>query len=206
VYSPNLDRSYSSKELRELDFKIRIESGFTHIWLDNELSYVQISDKSNLKNLANLLEISDDSIKRSVVDITEDSWNSLIPRLVYLSIREAADRKSPGEVWIRGENNQIFISGLGLRDFPEGLMHGLQFHVYRIDKSGLSIAVDYISHQPDGDSEQRSELLSPAERSTMISKLMDQVVPANGLPFCFGGIDFLFPYEQVVLDLVGDDL
>ncbi len=85
-------------------------------------------------------------------------------------------------------------------------MHGLEFHVYRVDKSGLSVTVDYISHLSDDYIEQKIELLSPSERSTMVSKLMDQVVPANGLPFCFGGIDFLFPYEQVVLDLVGDDL
>lgn len=205
VHTPDIEKSYSSSEIRELDFEARVKSGFTYAWLDNELHYVQICESADLQSLANLLDIDHNEIKVSTVNVTDDHWFHLIPRLVYRSIGEAATR-SPATVLLKGKNNEIFFPTFKMNRDSEGVLHGLKFNVYRINGTGLSLAVDYISRQPDDNYEGRRNLISSSERATMIRVLVDRFVPADGLPFSFGGNNFLFPNKPTILELARDDL
>lgn len=203
--------SYSPKKLGYLDFKTRKESGFTCTWFGNNLRFVPITEKADLKRFSEILRIESSSLAKSTVKVDNPLWSQAIPYLVYRSIAEAADAKSPASVWLGGRNNEIYIPHFKMGADSGNFIHGLRFHAYRVGNRGLALSVDYIRKLQEEENEEDSdeasiegeERLNSSQRLKVIEELLDQLVPADGLPFTFGGIELLLPNKPVILKLEG---
>lgn len=191
----------TSKKLKELDFDLRSKAGFSYIWMDKTLYFLEICNSSNVNKLASKLEVDKNELVWDKKHITEEMWNQDVPRIFYASLRESVANHSPGKVLFR-EKRKFIFPDISFGDDLKGLMHGLLVSSYRVDKSGLALSADYIRNRTDNRSEkQYIGLLTPDRRWHRTETLLDQMVPNQGLGIQMGGNELRIPSKSLSLKL-----
>ena len=201
AYRPSKVPKLSSKKLSKLDYKLRIEAGFSYLWTKNSLHFVEVNKPSNRGFLVSELGITKGELTRVKVDVSEEMWSVDIPRLFYASIREAACNQSPGKVLLR-DTRKILFPDVSFNDDIDGVRHGLLISSYRVDTSGIAFSADYIRDREDDTSENPYlKLLSPRERWSRTEALLEQMIPRQGLTIQLGGVELSIPPKSLSLDL-----
>lgn len=202
IYRTTKVQGLDSTKIANMDWKSRKDAGFSRLFIDNILHFVEIYRPNQPKELLALIRgvTPRASIVLTSVKVTPEMWNTDIPRLVYNSIRESAYNCSPDEILLKKDSRRIYFPEMVFDD--DAFIHGLQLSMLKVDDSGLAISADYISTSREGVSTNtRASRLGPGERWERTEILLEHLIPAGGLPLFIGGNEFVISSKSVVLDL-----
>jgi len=206
AWCPRDDTRIPQNRLYRMSWKLRKETGFSHLFADGIPHFVEIYQPSRRKGIVPCLEERYQSLSLAPAEIVinNEMWETDLRRLFYNAVRESAQRRGPGQVYLPPDRRKIFFPEPPFKS-SKNYLDGLELSLLRVNKSDMALLVDYFREKKEDYSGRLPKPPKSGERHDFIERLLEQIIPQQGLPIFIGGNKLTISGQSISLKLTNGE-